>query len=107
MTDPVSGKIYVEISKALSNQQGAASIKLDLERLANEISYVDVGGNGSLIVVDSNRTIAAWSGAIVKGGEENSAERSSREFQCIQIRLQVPMSRWHFLNLSEQIWHMI
>lgn len=68
MTDSGSGKIYVEISKALSNQQGVASIKLDLERLANEISYVDVGGNGSLIVVDSNRTIAAWSGAIVKGG---------------------------------------
>ncbi|WP_165789790.1 methyl-accepting chemotaxis protein [Paenibacillus sp. GM1FR] len=68
MKDPVSGKIYVEISKALSNEQGVASIKLDLEPLAKALSYVDVGGNGSLIVVDSNRTIAAWSGAIAKGG---------------------------------------
>lgn len=68
MNDPASGKIYVEISKALSNEQGVASIKLDLEPLAKALSYVDVGGNGSLIVVDSNRTIAAWSGAIAKGG---------------------------------------
>nr|WP_246310783.1 methyl-accepting chemotaxis protein [Paenibacillus xylanilyticus] len=66
--DPVTGKIYVEISKALTNEQGVASIKLDLEPLAKELSYVDVGGNGSLIVVDANRTIAAWSGAIAKGG---------------------------------------
>lgn len=75
MTDSVTGKIYVDISKALSNQQGVARIKLDLEQLAKDISDVDVGGNGSLIVVDANRTIAAWSGAIVKGGEESSAVR--------------------------------
>lgn len=68
MNDPASGKIYVEISKALSDEHGVASIKLDLEPLAKALSYVDVGGNGSLIVVDSNRTIAAWSGAIAKGG---------------------------------------
>ncbi|MEO2203414.1 methyl-accepting chemotaxis protein [Paenibacillus pabuli] len=68
MKDPDSGKIYVDISKALSSGQGVANIKLDLAPLAEEISYVDVGGNGSLIVVDSNRTIAAWAGAIVEGG---------------------------------------
>ncbi|WP_336780052.1 methyl-accepting chemotaxis protein [Paenibacillus illinoisensis] len=68
MKDSDSGEIYVEISQALSSGQGVASIKLDLAPLAKEISYVDVGGNGSLIVVDSNRTIAAWAGAIVEGG---------------------------------------
>ncbi|MBM6384055.1 MAG: methyl-accepting chemotaxis protein [Paenibacillus sp.] len=68
MKDSDSGEIYVEISQALSSGQGVASIKLDLAPLAEEISYVDVGGNGSLIVVDSNRTIAAWAGAIVEGG---------------------------------------
>ncbi|MET3942176.1 methyl-accepting chemotaxis protein [Paenibacillus sp. PvP094] len=68
MKDSDSGEIYVEISQALSSEQGVASIKLDLAPLAEEISYVDVGGNGSLIVVDSNRTIAAWAGAIVEGG---------------------------------------
>lgn len=68
MKDSDSGEIYVEISQALSSGQGVARIKLDLAPLAEEISYVDVGGNGSLIVVDSNRTIAAWAGAIVEGG---------------------------------------
>lgn len=68
MKDSDSGEIYVEISQALSSGQGVASIKLDLAPLAEEISYVDVGGNGSLIIVDSNRTIAAWAGAIVEGG---------------------------------------
>ncbi|WP_239297942.1 methyl-accepting chemotaxis protein [Paenibacillus sp. ACRRY] len=68
MKDSDSGEIYVEISQALSSGQGVASIKLDLAPLAEEISYVDVGGNGSLIIVDSNRTIAAWAGAIVDSG---------------------------------------
>lgn len=68
MSDSDSGEIYVEVSQALSNGQGVASIKLDLAPLAEEISYVDVGGNGSLIIVDSNRTIAAWAGAIVDSG---------------------------------------
>ncbi len=68
MKDSDSGEIYVEISQALSSGQGVASIKLDLAPLAEEISYVDVGGNGSFIIVDSNRTIAAWAGAIVEGG---------------------------------------
>ncbi|MGG4480387.1 methyl-accepting chemotaxis protein [Paenibacillus illinoisensis] len=68
MKDSDSGEIYVEISQALSSGLGVASIKLDLAPLAEEISHVDVGGNGSLIIVDSNRTIAAWAGAIVEGG---------------------------------------
>lgn len=68
MKDSDSGEIYVEISQALSSGQGVASIKLDLAPLAEEISHVDVGGNGSLIIVDSNRTIAAWAGAIVDSG---------------------------------------
>ncbi|WP_337039206.1 methyl-accepting chemotaxis protein [Paenibacillus illinoisensis] len=68
MKDSDSGEIYVEISQALSSGQGVASIKLDLAPLTEEISYVDVGGNGSLIIVDSNRTIAAWAGAIVDSG---------------------------------------
>ncbi|WP_181151149.1 methyl-accepting chemotaxis protein [Paenibacillus sp. PCH8] len=76
MKDPVTENIYVEISKALSDGQRVASIKLDLAPLAQELSHVDVGGNGSLIVVDANRTIAAWSGAIVEmggGGELGGA----------------------------------
>ncbi|MEK3823324.1 methyl-accepting chemotaxis protein [Paenibacillus sp. FSL K6-1558] len=66
--DAASGKIYVEISKGLSGDKGAVRIQLDLTSLATELAAIEVGGNGSLIVVDRNRSIAAWSGAISKGG---------------------------------------
>lgn len=68
MKDELTGKIVVDISKSLREGEGVASIRLDLDVLAKELSIVNVGGNGSVVVVDSNRTIAAWAGAITQGG---------------------------------------
>ncbi|WP_018885836.1 methyl-accepting chemotaxis protein [Paenibacillus massiliensis] len=68
MKDGNSGALYVEIAKELSDGRGVASIQLNLDSLVQEIALLDVGGNGSLIIVDANRTIAAWAGAIAQGG---------------------------------------
>ncbi|MCG7378849.1 methyl-accepting chemotaxis protein [Paenibacillus sp. ACRSA] len=68
MKDELSGKIVVDISRSLGEGEGVANIRLDLDVLAKELSIVNVGGNGSVVVVDSNRTIAAWAGAITQGG---------------------------------------
>lgn len=68
MKDEQSGKIVVDIAKSLGEGEGVANIKLDLDGLAQDLSIVNVGGNGSLVVVDSNRTIGAWAGAITQGG---------------------------------------
>ncbi|WP_028592199.1 methyl-accepting chemotaxis protein [Paenibacillus massiliensis] len=68
MKDANSGALYVEIAKELSDGRGVASIQLNLDSLVQEIALLDVGGNGSLIIVDANRTIAAWAGAIAQGG---------------------------------------
>lgn len=68
MKDANSGALYVDIAKELSDGRGVASIQLNLDSLVQEIALLDVGGNGSLIIVDANRTIAAWAGAIAQGG---------------------------------------
>lgn len=68
MKDAKSGALYVELAKELSDGRGVASIQLNLDSLVQEIALLDVGGNGSLIIVDANRTIAAWAGAIAQGG---------------------------------------
>lgn len=68
MKDANSGTLYVELAKELSDGRGVASIQLNLDSLIKEIALLEVGGNGSLIIVDANRTIAAWAGAIAQGG---------------------------------------
>lgn len=68
MKDTNSGALYVEIAKELSDGRGVASIQLNLDSLVKEIALLEVGGNGSLIIVDANRNIAAWAGAIAQGG---------------------------------------